>query len=168
MQRAVFWTCNLRFIIKTKYPVRLWNHIISNTTWELNGELWTWSNISKCGIWFNYRSVKGQRTISYLALLVPAPTRPIANMALWATSESLSCENLLSVSKMLSFGLDTDIRPSARGTDLLITGSQYRNCKDTTPCKIWMTYYSRCRFQLQSHIFIQVLTPGLIQKMIQF
>jgi hypothetical protein len=67
------------------------------------------------------------RQKQYLALLVPAPTRPIAKIALWATSESLSCENLLSVSKILSFGLDTDIRPRASGTDLLITGSQYRN-----------------------------------------
>ena len=88
---------------------------------------WDWILLQfNCGFW-------KVRQTQYLALLVPAPTRPMAKIALWATSESLSCENLLSVSKILSFGLETDIRPSASGTDLLITGSQYRNWKDTIP-----------------------------------
>lgn len=54
---------------------------------------------------------------------LPAPAIPIANMALWATSGSLSWENLLRVSRICSLGLDTEMRPSASGTARLMAAS---------------------------------------------
>uniref|UniRef100_A0A6B0UU63 Putative secreted protein n=1 Tax=Ixodes ricinus TaxID=34613 RepID=A0A6B0UU63_IXORI len=72
--------------------------------------------------WASCRSIAASR-----ALFVPAPTMPRPKMALCATSLSLSCENLLRVSRMFSLGFDTEIRARARGTAFLITGSPYRN-----------------------------------------
>ena len=60
---------------------------------------------------------------------VPLPTMPMAKMELWETSGSASWENLLSVSRILRRGLDTEIRASARGTARLRVGSPYRSFK---------------------------------------
>jgi len=54
---------------------------------------------------------------------LPLPTMPMAKMELWETSGSASWENLLSVSRMLRRGLDTEMRASARGTARLRVGS---------------------------------------------
>lgn len=59
------------------------------------------------------------------ALLVPAPTSPIAKMALCATSLSLSWENLLNVSRIGIFGFEMEMRARAKGTARRIDGSQY-------------------------------------------
>ena len=53
----------------------------------------------------------------------PAPTMPNAKIELYDTSGSLSCENLPSVSKIFSCGLDAEMRARASGTALLMTGS---------------------------------------------
>lgn len=55
----------------------------------------------------------------------PAPTIPIAKMELCDTSASLSCDNLLRVSTILSWGLDADRMARAKGTARRITGSPY-------------------------------------------
>ena len=55
----------------------------------------------------------------------PAPTIPIAKMELCDTSASLSCDNLLRVSTILSWGLDADRIARAKGTARRITGSPY-------------------------------------------
>lgn len=62
-----------------------------------------------------------------MKIILPAPTKPNAKIALYATSASLSWENLLRVSKILSLGFEAEIRANARGTDLFITGSPYRS-----------------------------------------
>lgn len=54
---------------------------------------------------------------------LPAPARPMARIALSATSGSLSWENLLSVSRICSLGLDTDTNAKAVGTALLMAVS---------------------------------------------
>ena len=74
------------------------------------------------------RTKKGQRTKVKrtkvnLALLVPEPTSPMLKMELCATVGSLSWENLLSVSRMGSWGFDVESRARAKGTALRITGS---------------------------------------------
>ena len=71
--------------------------------------------------WANWRSVAAN-----LALLVPAPIRPKAKMELCATSASVSWLNLVRVSRIFSWGLETEIRPKARGTARRMAGSQYR------------------------------------------
>ena len=53
----------------------------------------------------------------------PAPTMPMARIALWATSASLSCENLLRTSRTCRRGLDAETSARASGTARLITGS---------------------------------------------
>merc|ERR1719282_1200637 len=64
-------------------------------------------------------------TAASLALLVPAPSSPRPKMAAWATSASASWENLDRVSRMASWGLETETEARARGTARLMTGSQY-------------------------------------------
>merc|ERR1719336_2016385 len=64
-------------------------------------------------------------TAASLALLVPAPSSPRPKMAAWATSASASWENLDRVSRMASWGLETETMARASGTARLMTGSQY-------------------------------------------
>lgn len=78
----------------------------------------------------------------------PAPAMPIANMALWATSGSLSWENLLRVSRICSLGLDTEIRPRASGTARLMAASPYRNCKNHNEYKNHKTNTCICNANL--------------------
>ena len=58
-----------------------------------------------------------------LALLVPEPTKPMLKMALRATMESLSLENLLRVSRIGSWGCEVESSARAKGTALRMTGS---------------------------------------------
>lgn len=53
----------------------------------------------------------------------PAPTKPMAMMELYVTSGSLSCENLLRVSRIVRRGLLVEMRPNASGTARLMAGS---------------------------------------------
>lgn len=62
---------------------------------------------------------------------LPAPTTPMAKMELCDTSASLSCDNLLRVSIILSCGLEADRIARANGTARRITGSPYCSCKKT-------------------------------------
>merc|ERR1719318_135002 len=63
-------------------------------------------------------------TAASRALFVPAPSSPRPKIALWATSGSVSWLNLLRVSRMVSWGLETETSARASGTDRRITGSE--------------------------------------------
>ena len=64
------------------------------------------------------------RNRNILIFNLPAPINPKAKIELCATSVSVSWLNLVNVSKMFNWGLETEIKPKANGTARRIAGSQ--------------------------------------------
>ena len=66
---------------------------------------------------------------------------------MWFTSGSASWENLERVSRIFSWGFETEIRPKARGTARRITGSQYLkgNCHYAVYCNSMVQFIIQFR-----------------------